>query len=372
MRNTDDLPRNVEIKNGHYQYRHQVPAKLRRLSTIDNLDARGRAPRVVLCPVGSSKSMLYKTLAAAVQAFEHEADPEFLSLRWLHRKWKEHNPVGRGAAGKAFKGLALSTQKRYIGCEKLLEHELTINARKATFGDCRADKLTTFVIRQVLDKRYDQETGLGQLNNELAMIGSMYKYAKQYRPEIKLAESPTKGIEKFHIEPRKRYVTDADYALQYSIAGEIDRDYLQDYMELTFMLAARGCEVCDLTIASGNKSGVIVERRKGSQDTGINWSPRLEAAWKRALSRHTSKPLASSARLLMNRHGKSVSKTAVDDAWGLVRDEMKRRGLSDIYFRAHDLKRKGISDSTAKGIAGQSEQMQRQYDVDVNWFDAPG
>ena len=366
-----DLPKNVEIKNGYYQYRHQVPAKQRARSTIENLDARGRAPRVALCAVGSSEAMIYKTLAAAIQAFEHDADPDFLTLRWLHKQWKDHDPVGRGAAGRAFKGLAPSTQQRYIGCEKLLDHSLEINGRKATFGDCRADKLTTFVIRSILDKRYSQAIGLGQLNNELAMLGSMYKYAKQYRPEIKMTDSPTKGIEKFKIEPRKRYVSDSDYAIQYAIAGEVDRDYLQDYMELTFLLAARGCEVCDLTVSSANKAGVIVERRKGSKDTGIRWSPRIESAWRRAIARHNSKPLAPAAKLLMNKHGKSVSKTAVDDAWGLVRDEMKRRGMSDIYFTAHDLKRKGISDSENKGIAGQSEEMQRQYDVDINWFDSP-
>ena len=357
-------PKGVVIKNGAFKYRPYIPQKLR--GSIPT-DKGGRANAVRLCSADAPEHVLLKALAAVKEQYASHQISDYLTLNWLHTHWINHQPSSQDSACRAYQGLAKSTRKRYDGCKKLLEHPLEIDGKASTLGHVIADQLTTYLIRQILDKRYQTGTTPAQLNNELAMLGSMYKYAKQYRPELALADSPTRGIEKYTVKTRTRFVDDTDYRIQYQVAQTVGRPALLDYMELAFLLAARGCEVFDLTVGSANENGVVVIRRKGSKDTGINWNPRLKQAWDRALSRHAApKP---HHQLIVCKRGKPITKSAIDDAWGLVREAMKAKGLGHIYFTAHDLKRKRITESKNKAIAGQTEAMQRRYDVNVDWFD---
>lgn len=310
---------------------------------------------------------MLRALATVKEQHTFQQIEDYLTLKWLHRHWVTHKPTGTDSASRAYQGLAASTRKRYDGCKRLLDHPLEIDGKASTLGFVIADQLTTFLVRQILDKRYNQGVTPAQLNNELAMLGSMYKYAKQYRPELAITESPTRGVEKYAVKARARFVDDIDYRIQYQVAETVNRPALLDYMELSFLLAARGCEVMDLTVGSATEQGIVVIRRKGSKDTGINWNPRLRAAWNRALSRHQQpKP---DDQLIVCKRGKPIGKSTIDDAWGLVRQAMKEKGLEHVYFTAHDLKRKRITEATDKGLAGQTEAMQRRYQVNVDWFD---
>ena len=207
------------------------------------------------------------------------------------------------------------------------------------------------------------------------MLGSMYKYGLQYLSELsEIKKSPTAGLEKFIVQKRTRYVTNSDYQVQYKIAGEIGLPHIQDYMELTYLLAARSVETSELKIGQAVEQGIIVIRTKKSLNTGIKWSPRLKAAWDRALSRHTSTHPDPAHNILTNKHGHQIAQSTIHDHWGLVREEMKKRNLSNIYFTAQNLKVKGVKDAENKAIAGQSEAMQRYYqdtNIEVDWFDSP-
>lgn len=364
------LPVGVEIKNGWYQYRHRVLKQDRATSTIPH-DNQGRAARVKLCPVSSPDSLLFSTLAAAKESYEHQADEEYLTLGWLHKKWKDHTPAGDLAGSRAYKGLASSTQRRYDTAAAILDHVVKINGQDAPFRQVRADQINTPTIRKILDKRFHSGETTANLNNSLAMIGSMYKFAIQYLPELKVTQSPTKNVQKFKTGKSTRYVTDEEYRIQHQIAGEVGRPYLQDYMELTYLLAARGCEVSTLKIGAATEQGIIVIRTKGSLDTGIRWTQRLRNVWESALNRHLSTHPDPHKNIIVTADGREIGKSTIDDAWGLVRNEMKSRGLGKIYFTAHALKFKGISDASDSKIAGQSEAMRMHYKVNVDWFDAP-
>lgn len=369
------LPTGVEIKNGCYQYRHRVPKKERATTNIPH-DNQGRTKRVILCSITEPESVMYRTLAAVKKSYEQQSDEDYLSIGWLYKKWMDHTPVGGNQSSRAYKGLAAATQKRYDTiAPSILDHQIKINGQDEPFRKIRCDQLTTPTLRKVLDKKYLAGETPANLNNMKAMLGSMYKYGLQYLSELsEIKKSPTAGLEKFIVQKRTRYVTNSDYQVQYTIAGEIGLPHIQDYMELTYLLAARSVETSELKIGQAVEQGIIVIRTKKSLNTGIKWSPRLKAVWDRALSRHASTHPDPTHNILTNKHGHQIAQSTIHDHWGLVREEMKKRNLSSIYFTAQNLKVKGVKDAENKAIAGQSEAMQRYYQdtsIEVDWFDSP-
>lgn len=301
------LPKGVEIKNGKYQYRHYISVSQRENTSIPH-DSQGRTKRVILCATKATDSEFYSALAEARRYFEMQEDAEYLSLSWLYKKWTSHVPTGKMSGTRAYQGLEKSTQKRYDTASKILEYPVTDTVTKKKLGNLRADQITTPNLRKILDQRYLEGVGTSNLNNELAMLGSMFKFAKQYLPELGIHTSPTRGLEKFKTNTSTRYVTDEEYKIQYNIACQVSRSYLPDYMELTYLLAARGCEVSNLKIGAATDQGVVVTRTKGSLDTGIRWTKRLKEVWGKSLARHRSAQPDPRSNIIVNDKGESITK----------------------------------------------------------------
>jgi hypothetical protein len=200
----------------------------------------------------------------------------------------------------------------------------------------------------------------------------------QYVQELAtLPRNPVHGIEKFKVDIRIRYVTDEEYQIQYNIACEQrGTPYLPIAMKLTYLLAARGIEVTDLTLERlinlpTGEQGIYVKRRKGCTDTTIIASPRLLAAWQAALNLHKITP-PPNAKLLVGKGNQPVTRSALSKAWQALKETMDQRGLSHIYFINHDLKRKGISDAESDKIAGhKSNHIRAQYNTKTHTFNAP-
>lgn len=367
------LPVNVYIKDGSIQYRHRIPAKDRPHPTLQH-DKQGRMPPVKLCPEDAPDWQIHQRLAEIKKSLRYTGDEKYMTLGWLHQKWQDHRPANQQSGSRAYRGLAQATQKRYDTASAILEHPLKINGQDDKLRNVRADQLDTVTLRKILDKRALNGETAANLNNQKALIGSMYKWAKQYITELASKESPSTGIEKFKIQKRTRYVTNQDYKTQYRIAGELGLPHIQDYMELTYLLASRSVESAQLKIGQATEHGIIVIRKKGSLNTGIRWSSRLHKAWERALSRHNTTHPDPSHNIIVDTNGHQISQSTIHDHWGRVRREMKQRGLEAIYFTAQNLKVKGVKDAEDSGIAGQSEAMQRYYqdtNIEVAWFDAP-
>ena len=69
---------------------------------------------------------------------------------------------------------------------------------------------------------------------------------------------------------------------------------------------------------------------------------------------------------------KKITQNTLQTAMRRLKKKMIERGLENIYWTAHDLKRKGISDSKDKGIGGhRSEQMKAQYNTKLEKFAPP-
>lgn len=129
------------------------------------------------------------------------------------------------------------------------------------------------------------------------------------------------------------------------------------------MLYTRISEVLELTRADLQPEGVLMRRRKSSKDNLVKWSPHLEAAINRALGM-----LSTIARvyLLHDKAGQPLKYAAVRNAWdrcmSACERDAKAAGLVFSRFTRHDLKAKGVSDSTAANPAGhKSPQMVALY-----------
>lgn len=361
----------VKIVKGRYYFRPYIPVKLR--GKIET-DRYGYAKTILLGKITDPDAKIRKAYADAEQQIEYDKTPDRLTLGWLSEKYQN---------SRQFKGKEASTQRGYRETgAMILKHVIKINGTETTLSGIDARQLKTTTIRAILDKRFDthQErgnAGASSCNQELNYLNNLYKYGMQYIPELNtLPRNPTHGIEKFRVGVRDRYVTDEEYWLQYDVACEMTgTPYLPIAMELTYLLAARGVEVTDLSIASLRKlpngqKEILVERRKGSKDTGIIVSERLQSAWDAALALHTITPIGPSP-LLIGKGGHAVTRHALTKAWQKLKQEMKKRNMSDVYFITHDLKRKGISDAEDDKIAGQSAVMRARYSVKHQSFKAP-
>ena len=60
--------------------------------------------------------------------------------------------------------------------------------------------------------------------------------------------------------------------------------YIADVMELCYLCRLRPVEAITLTDAHATSGGVRTNRRKGSRDVIVRWTPRLRAAWDHAAS----------------------------------------------------------------------------------------
>jgi len=363
------LPKYVKKSGRQYVYRPYIPKAKR---THINTDKYGYlAPPIILCSIDAADHTLYAALGLAMQQLARDQvsddDYPYLSVGWLAEAY---------LVSRLYKNLASKTQQSYRKNLAILEHPIRINGKQVALAQLPAVQLKTTIIRRILDKRLDQYQAKGlkgesRCNNEKAVLSALYRYGIQYIDELADLKNPAHGITKFQVAIRDRYVTPQEYQLQYNMAKNKSPAYLPIVMELCYLLAARGIEVTDLTIASANKVGIHVKRRKGSRDTLINWTDRLEAAWATALALHQVKPLATTP-LLIGQSGYPVTKSAINKAWQTLKKHMEDAGHQALYFRLHDLKRRGISNASDDRLAGHiSDSTRSNYSVKLDRFDPP-
>lgn len=140
--------------------------------------------------------------------------------------------------------------------------------------------------------------------------------------------------------------------------------------ELNYLLASRGIESRSITLSQCKNEGIIVERRKGSDDTGILWSHWLKKAYIKPLELHKVTPIGDQY-LTVNKEGGFITDFALQNAMARLREKMKESGYENDYFIMHALKAKGVSDAKNDRIAGQSEAMRKMYKKTVNWYEPP-
>lgn len=157
--------------------------------------------------------------------------------------------------------------------------------------------------------------------------------------------------------------------------------YLWIVIEISYLARLRGIETLTLTDDEILPQGLRTNRRKGSNDNIVEWNPRLRAAVDAALALRkqvstaaTVVTLRRGARdLIVAQDGGPLSKNGLDSAFQrLMLSAIETGVLKPAQrFGLHDMKRKGISDTTGtrgeKQLASghKTESMLAVYDYSV-------
>lgn len=281
---------------------------------------------------------------------------------------------------------AQSTQKAYlVQRDTALAQPTKIGV---PFGELDFARLETEHFQSLVDRLADEGTPT-KANALMRYLKLVYSWAKR-RGHVK--DNPVKGVAQAQ-ERQRRRLPDAPVMtalIQLAHAGGqltphtegSCPSYLWAVADIGYLCRLRGIEVITLTDAHVLEHGLLTNRRKGSRDNVVGWTPRLRAAvealqerrrriW---ASRNTPKPLHAKDRLLVvTETGGALAKSSLDTAWQrLIKRAVKDRVIDESQrFGLHDLKRKGVTDTAGtradkKEASGhKSDAMMDVYDLSV-------
>ena len=144
-----------------------------------------------------------------------------------------------------------------------------------------------------------------------------------------------------------------------------------------------GTEALDLTDANEKPEGLQINRRKGSRDNIVAWTPRLTEVWQAAKARRdvivADRKIAVGIRpeqrphFLADRGGGRITKSGFDTAWQrLIHAALDGGIITEAErFSPHDLKRKSVTDAAGtraekKEASGhKSDAMLDVYDMQI-------
>lgn len=281
-----------------------------------------------------------------------------------------------------FKALAEKTRADYDAQRKIIANYRT--KAGLLLEDLKIGGITSPYLQRLVDKI--GETHPSKANHLIRYLSRVFAWGV---PRGRCASNPAKGIEKAKERKLRRLPTNLTHmaVLQYARANH--EDYLWIFMELAYLLRLRGIEVLTLSDAHETPEGVQTNRRKGSRDTLVLWSPRLRAAWDAAKTRRRrvwdarrrSSPIKPEDRMiLVNAKGAAITKRALDQLWqNMIAKAIAAGTLAEAdRFGPHDLKRKGITDTQGtrhdkrQASGHRTESMMDVYDLSVPEVTTPG
>lgn len=295
--------------------------------------------------------------------------PADVSLAELHRIMDEASNIDRGTLryvceqfheSDRYKKLSPKTHDDYCYSRDVLLNIPTKLGKP--LGDLAVKKFTAALVQRIVDRLADE----GTPSKAAHVLRYLRRVLQWGRNRGFLEVNPALGIEA-PIERKQRRLPHhnvMDILIDRATArGRLARnepggcpEYLASVMELAYLCRLRGIEVVTLTDANELDEGLLTNRRKGSRDNIVRWTPRLRAVWDCAKALRTSTwerrktviPIAPSQRhIIVASHGGQLLKSSLDTAWqrfitlaiadGAVTPEER--------FALHDLKRRGITDT---------------------------
>lgn len=133
-------------------------------------------------------------------------------------------------------------------------------------------------------------------------------------------------------------------------------EYLWCVIEIAYLCRLRGIEVITLTDANETERGVITNRRKGSRDNVVLWTPRLRAAWdaaklirnqRRLKWRLPTSTMPERCYLFVNNDNAHIRR----DTLGQAMDRLMKEAIDanviekEQRFTLHPVKRRGVTDT---------------------------
>lgn len=291
------------------------------------------------------------------------------TLSELHRIMEEREGVDRDSLrylcgqyhdSQRFKRLSKKTQDDYTWSRDVL---LEIPTKlKKPLGELAVRKFTPALIQRIIDNIADEGTP-SKAAHALRYLRLVMQWG---RNRGYLDTNPALGIEAPIERKQRRLPSPAVMQRLIDRARELGQlkrgqpgacpPYLCYVMELAYLCRLRGIEAVTLTDANELPEGVLTNRRKGSRDNIVRWTPRLRAAWDGAKAYRSSiwasksmpSPIAPERRhIVVAAHGGALQKSSLDTAWQRFITAAMQAGVitPDQRFGLHDLKRRGITDT---------------------------
>jgi integrase len=187
-----------------------------------------------------------------------------------------------------------------------------------------------------------KKTSLRRALAEMALLSHVFTKAIEWGA---VEENPCRQIRKERPKPRRRYVSETEYAAAYKFM----RPMAQCAMDLAVLTGLRPGDLLALTRANLTDEGIDVTTSKTGKRLLIEWSDALRSAVKRALAQspQVRQPI------ICNRQGAAYTvdgfNTIFYRAMGkAVKDE--NSGLRE-RFQFRDLRAKSASDDTAEAAS---------------------
>jgi site-specific recombinase XerC len=318
-----------------------------------------------------------------------------VTLSELHRIIEERNGVDRDSlrylceqfhASTQYTGLTSKTHDDYIYSRDVLLSYPTKLLKP--LGDLSAKKFTPALVQRVIDK-IAQEGTPSKAAHALRYLRRVMQWGRN-RGFVDV--NPAKGIEAPKERKQRRLPDTVVMAKLIAFAhqqGQLKRGqagacspYLWYVMEIGYLCRLRGIETITLTDENELEEGVLTNRRKGSRDNIVRWTPRLRAAWLAAKAVRTEVwdrkrvpvPLRADKRtLIVSATGGALSKSGLDTAFQrlIVQALDKKIMTEEQRFGLHDFKRKGITDTAGtradkhEASGHRDESMMDVYDLSV-------
>ncbi|HGY3554961.1 TPA: tyrosine recombinase XerC [Pseudomonas putida] len=252
------------------------------------------------------------------------------------------------------------TKADYAYCREVLVNQPTRMGKP--LGDLAVRRFSPALVQRLVDKI----SGEGTPSKAAHVLRYLRRVMMWGRNRGYLDSNPAQGIEAPKERRQRRLPSIAvmeDMIDRAKALGRLHRNepgscpvYLSIAMELAYLCRLRGIEVVTLTDANELEEGVQTNRRKGSRDNIVRWTPRLRAVWDEAkayrlkiwTARKFPTPLRPERRpLIVGSQGMALSKSGLDTAWQRFMTKAVEAGvlLEEERYGLHDLKRRGITDT---------------------------
>lgn len=323
------------------------------------------------------------TLAELHQIMEQTCAPDRGTLRYVCAQFH---------LSDRYKKLSTKTHQDYCYSRDVL---LAIPTRlDKPLGDLLVKKFTAALVQRIVDRLADE----GTPSKAAHVLRYLRRVLQWGRNRDYLDNNPAQGIEAPVERKRRRLPAHQvmesllDRAQAFGRLARNEKggcpEYLSYVMEIGYLCRLRGIETITLTDAHELPEGVMTNRRKGSRDNIVRWTPRLRAAWEGAkayrakvwASKSTVVPIRSERRyIIVASHGGSLRKSSLDTAWQRFIISAIEDGTltAEQRFGLHDLKRRGITDTAGtradkQEASGHRDQsMMDIYDLSIPLVDVP-
>lgn len=317
------------------------------------------------------------------------------TLSELHRIVEQRQGIDRDSlryladhfhASAQLKALAPPTQQDYEWCRSVLVDMPTKLGKP--LGDIATRQFKPALIQRLVDKIAGEGTP-AKANHLLRYLRRLFRWGIN---RGFCETNPAQGVEAAK-ERRQRRLPSletisklTEFARQRGQRTRGEKGacapYLWIVMELAYICRLRGIEIVTLTDANSTADGLMTNRRKGSRDSVIRWYPRLRAAWEAATTRRDgiwkskARPVPKHPEqrpLIVAADGSDLRKSSLDTAWQrLMKMAIEEEVITkEERFGLHDLKRRGITDTTGsrhdklEASGHRSAAMMDVYDLSV-------